>query len=377
METSRGAAIAPLKVRLVFWVLLGALSTVFAEVVACSTPFPFFEPWGLIVVFPLYSLHALVLAPLAFRRGAVRLTSLWLLGAIFGLYEAYVTKVLWHPTWCQDEYPWVVGGVYVVHTALLVLFWHAFLAFVIPVFLAENLFTGSSETLQAMPGPLRRLFQSRAGCLAAAFALAVFCGIHQSNSAPGVAITVLSDVSAVGVLFLFAALWRRVGDRSAYTLGELLPSGRSWAVLAGFLAFGYLWQTAGIHPEFLPHRIGPHLTILGLYVLFGGLFVASMRGAGPFVPTGPSPLRSFGWQAGLVFLTVFPVVTVLFLSVRDRIGPFVRLVSWSSGPLVGLSLLAVASAGAVRLVIRRNESSSACPDPDPSQADQQDQTSTD
>jgi hypothetical protein len=46
-----------------------------------------------------------VLAPLAFRRGAVRLTSLWLLGAIFGLYEVYVTKILWHPTWSQNDFP--------------------------------------------------------------------------------------------------------------------------------------------------------------------------------------------------------------------------------------------------------------------------------
>jgi len=340
-----------LKVRLVFWALLGALSVVFAEVVACSTPFPFWDPWGVIVVVPLYSLHALVLAPLVFRRGAARLTSLWLAGAIFGLYEAYVTKILWHPTWCQDEYPWVVGGVYVVHTALLVLFWHAFLAFTIPVFLAENLFTSSSETLEALPGPLRRVFRTRTGCLLAALALAVFCGLHQSNSAPGVRMTVRSDVSAVAVLFLLAALWKRVGDGHGYTLRELLPTGLSWAVLAGFLAFGYLWQTVGIHPEFLPRRPGPHLTILGLYVLFGGLLIASVLGSGPFVKTGPSPLRAVAWQAGLVFLVVFPATMTLFVSVRDRIGPFVRLVTWTSGPLVGLALLVAAIAGAARFVI--------------------------
>ena len=316
MDRTHGKAVAPLRVRLVFWMLMGTLSVLFAEVVACSTPFPFFEPWGALVVVPLYSLHILVLAPLAFRRGAVRLTSLWLAGAIFGLYEAYVTKILWHPTWFQDDYPWVVGGVYVVHTALLVLFWHAFMAFMIPVFIAENLFTGSSETIQALPGPLSASFRPAAGCLLATLALAVFCGMHQSNSAPGVSITVWSDLSTVGVLFLLAALWRRMGDRYGYTLRELLPSGRSWAVLAGFLAFGYLWQTAGIHPEFLPRRPGPHLTILGLYALFGGLLMASVRVAGPFVPTGPSMLRAVAWQAGLIFLVVFPAVTVLFLSVR-------------------------------------------------------------
>jgi hypothetical protein len=166
-------------------------------------------------------------------------------------------------------------------------------------------------------------------------------------------VAVRADVSAVLVLFLLAALWRRVGDRFRYTLRELLPSGRSWAVLAGFLAFGYLWQTALIHPEFLPRRLGPHLTILGLYALFGGLLVASVLGAGPFVKTGPSPLKAVAWQAGLVFLVVFPAVMALFVSLRDRTGVFVLLATWTSGPLIGLAVLVAAVVGAVRFVIGR------------------------
>jgi hypothetical protein len=152
----------------------------------------------------------------------------------------------------------------------------------------------------------------------------------------------------VSVLFLLAALWRRVGDRFGYTLRELLPSGRSWAVLAGFLAFGYLWQTIAIHPEFLPRRLGPHLTIIELYALFGVLLVGSVRGAAPFVRTGSSPLRAVAWQAGAVFLIVFPVVTLLFHSVRACIGWFVRLVSWTTGPLLGPALFAVAVTAAAR-----------------------------
>jgi len=42
-----------------FWIILGALSTFFAEVTAGSTPLPFFSPAGLLLVFPLYFLHTL------------------------------------------------------------------------------------------------------------------------------------------------------------------------------------------------------------------------------------------------------------------------------------------------------------------------------
>ena len=92
---------------------------------------------------------------------------------------------------------------------------------------------------------------------------------------------------------------------------------------------------------------------LGLYALFGGLLVASLRGVGPFVPTDPSRMRAVAWQAGLVFLIVLPLTTVLFLSERDRIRLFVLLVTWISGPILGLAILAVAVAGAVRLALGR------------------------
>ena len=77
-----------------FWLILAALSTFFAEVFSGSDMFPYFSAWGLVVVVPLYGLHTILLAHMVYRTDKPRFPSLVFAGMIFGLYEAYLTKVL-------------------------------------------------------------------------------------------------------------------------------------------------------------------------------------------------------------------------------------------------------------------------------------------
>lgn len=58
----------PFPIKLLFWLLLGITSVILAEVVSFSSPFPFFDDWGLTAVFPLYALHILVLAWIIFPK---------------------------------------------------------------------------------------------------------------------------------------------------------------------------------------------------------------------------------------------------------------------------------------------------------------------
>ena len=125
------------RARLVFCLLLGALSTLCAEVTIGASPLVFFDAWGLAVVFPLYTLHILVLAPLVLRRpGGTSFPALYLAGVLFGLYEAYITKVLWNPPW--DMAALRIGDVAVTTTLMIACFWHPFMAFITPLLLAER-----------------------------------------------------------------------------------------------------------------------------------------------------------------------------------------------------------------------------------------------
>ena len=99
---------APLNQRLQFCLSLGWFSFAFAELACSSTPslfWPVFElGWSLAVTWPLYMSHAVVLLTALVRLRA-RLGSstvppvcLWLAGMVFGLYESWITKVLFRPT---------------------------------------------------------------------------------------------------------------------------------------------------------------------------------------------------------------------------------------------------------------------------------------
>jgi hypothetical protein len=94
---------------------------------------------SLIITIPLYGLHTIVLAWVIYRFSKPGLYTLFIAGIIFGLYEAYITKVLW-AGWGPDTV-WFIGGIAVVETTTLLLFWHPFMAFIIPLFASESILT--------------------------------------------------------------------------------------------------------------------------------------------------------------------------------------------------------------------------------------------
>ena len=141
----------PKKHQWVFWLILAALSTFFAEVFSGSDMFPFFSAWGLLVVVPLYGLHTILLGSLIYRADKPRFPSLVFAGMIFGLYEAYLTKVLWAPPWGD---PVIIAEFAPVETLVLVTWWHCWFSFIIPLLVAEKLLTNSTSLGRCLPGKL-------------------------------------------------------------------------------------------------------------------------------------------------------------------------------------------------------------------------------
>src|SRR4029077_18801982 len=115
-----------------------------------STMFPFFTVWGLLVVIPLYLLHSVFFAGLEFRFGRPVFWCLFAGGMLYGMYEAYITKVLW--TSFRPEGPFAtVAGIALFETILLVFFLHPILAFVVPLLFTELLCTSSFEVEEGLP----------------------------------------------------------------------------------------------------------------------------------------------------------------------------------------------------------------------------------
>ena len=327
----------PLRIKILFWIILGAFSVILAEVVSVSSPYAFFDAWGLLAVFPLYTLHSLVLAFLVFRHKRVSITVLFLAGMIFGLYEAYITKVLWNPTWGSPE-P-MLGGLALVQTAVLVFFWHPWMAFILPLFLAEGFLTGSHEMAAALPPRLSVLTVTRRGKMLLGACFALFCAFYQAMNAPSMALVLLSDLEAGIVLAALLWAWQRMCRGKVYSLRQLLPTGREGLFPAVLLLLNYLWQGILVRPDALPRTWLPHILVWILYGLAGSLLAVHLRRSPVFVPGETIFPHSIPWKGLLLFFAAW-AACVFVLTYFKPVALAGILFSWAGGSGLGLFLLA-------------------------------------
>ncbi len=321
------------RMRAFFWLILGSFSVYFAEVVSGSDTLPFFKPLSWAMVFPLYALHILVLWYAVFTYGVGRLYALFPAGALFGLYEAYITKVIWSPPW--NATPYRLGGVAVVETLLLVLFWHAFMAFILPLFLAETALTSSREVVNGLPGWVKKALMSEA-VPRLAYAFPVVAGLFQSIGTPTPIDSFASGALNSVFLIVLVVIWRRKGGER-YRLRDLLPGPRGFRTMLVLLGIDYLSLGALLRPEEVP-GLGAQATVWVLYAFFGlllfkGVRISRLESGGPPISYEiDTSFRRLGVMAAL-----FTAGSVL--GSLTGVGYAVVLVAWVAGIAVGLVTL--------------------------------------
>ena len=329
-ETITFTAKVPLGRKLVFWLLLGVLSVIFAEVTCASSPYPFFDTWGLLVVTPLYTLHTLFLAGLIYKRKQVSLSSLMLAGILFGLYEALITKVIWNPTWGDTAS--MLGGVAWLQTSVLIFYWHPWFAFIFPLLFGEALFTNSSEVRAALPakfcGPKRLVW---------VFLLAVLIGANQGANGGAFEKILLSTVEALAVFLLLAGEWHLISRGKEYNLRELLPRGRELVWVGVLLLLLYGLSLAFIRPEALPRAISPYAIVSALYLVTIFALVLSLKKAPIALANTQIDTRRHFWRDVLGFTLVFLASSLLFLQFT-KAAEIVIILSWGFGVLMGVAL---------------------------------------
>ena len=309
--------------RYLFWLILVFLSAYFAEVISGSFPYPFVHPIGLVMVVPLYGLHILVLAYVVFKVGRSRFSTLFIAGCIFGMYEAYITKVLWNPPWETLTEPTMrLGGVAIVELGVIAFCWHPFMAFIVPLAVALAL-TSSRGMMEAMPERLERLLRHREWALL--LALAVWSGLVMGSQVTPVT-AVLANMAALAVLFLLLYYFmRETGGR--YTMEQLLPERREAMWLLGGLLLYYGITGPLLRPEALP-GVGPQLLIMLIYVLLFMLLNRSIdvgRAEGAVAAWRPSLDRSSALTLFGVYTATATVTSILALLL---LGPLFLVLSW-------------------------------------------------
>ena len=318
-----------------FWLILAALSTFFAEVFSGSDMFPYFSAWGLLVVVPLYGLHTILLAHLVYRVEKPRFSSLVFAGMIFGLYEAYLTKVLWAPPWGN---PVMIAEFAPVETLVLVFWWHCWFSFIIPLLVAEKLLTNSTSLGRSLPGKLGDFLNSWGGLAA----VMVFGGVFQSINSPSPGHSLLSGISTTAVLAGLILIWKRITKEKKYSMRDLLPDRGQFRWLLIPTGMMYLVMGILIRPESSPGLIG-HLMIWILYGISFFLFFTSQNRAAP--PPEERDLESWSTARWLALAGIFPLAAVGGEILLQGLFEPLALVFWFGGILFGVIMFIKALQG--------------------------------
>jgi hypothetical protein len=183
---------------------------------------------------------------------------------VLGLYEAYITKMLWHHTWGGPQWPLL--GISFFAFLQLVIAWHPFMSFMAPVFvMAASLPDGA----RILPRKAREWLASPKATRRAAVWLGVAAGLFSGDGGRPL-LGLLNGMTIAALLWVLARL------KGRYTLQDLLPKGREVAWLASPLALIFVVFGWGNRREALP-GLGPQATIWALYAFYIWLVLRTSR----------------------------------------------------------------------------------------------------
>ncbi|MBN1259998.1 MAG: hypothetical protein JXB35_04880 [Anaerolineae bacterium] len=323
--------------QLLFWLVLGAFSTFFAEVTCGSDPMPFFHTWGLLVVFPLYTLHTLALAYLVFTYGRPHWTALFAAGILFGLYEAYITKVIWSPFWGPPLFE--IGGIAVIETLVLTLFWHPLLSFYLPLCAAEITLTGSRIVAGYLPRRLReRLADPRVRSRRVVLTMALL-GVLSGANAASPETALLSGLATTSTLLVLTLVWRAIAGATPPSIEMLLPNRRQFTVLAALLLLMYGSLGVMLNLEALPGFV-PQALVWGCYAAAIALLRTSLKHSRTLPPSVTLPLpRPSLWRLLKLATGYTAISTAVALITTEALHVIVGLTLWGIATVTGLTLL--------------------------------------
>lgn len=213
--------------------LVTVLSIGLAEVTCASGPWGLVDPRGWILLVPVYGFETLLIATIVVRTNPrPTLLALWCTGVVMGLYEFYITHVLWDAPWTDAA---STGLVEVPELLVIAMVWHPFMSVILPILLAEQIMVESPTLASALPPRLRRL--SPKAAWAALIGLALLTAGQYSQGDPR--ITPIALGVSVFAVWGTVVLVRRIGKVGS--LADVMPTrGGIIGLVAGLaLLFGF------------------------------------------------------------------------------------------------------------------------------------------
>lgn len=296
--------------------LVGILSMLFAEVFSGSSVLWFLSAWSWFLTLPLYWSHTLLFLNLGFRLRRTSISDLYLFGVLFGLYESWVTKVVWAGYFGQTPAWGTFFGFAVAEVPVIVFFWHPVMSFIVPILVFEIVAVSIREQQDALQTafPSHMILLQRNKRSSVLFGL-VFVGgaaFLSANSGLNVLAAALTVIVSLLMLALIVTLIRRRygGHMSVYSLRL---GSRGFSITTLYVLLLYLVTFPLLRPEGIP---GPTtlLLTLCLYAFVALLIVMDpAREEKPAQQTTPSriiTLRGIEYAFGALLLMIVVMCTV-------------------------------------------------------------------
>ena len=264
--------------------LVGLIVLICAEVFSgASLGMGLWHPWTLLLTYWLYFAHFFLLTTLAVRTGRTSLSSLYLWGVLFGLYESWITKVIWSGYNGDGKFAMGHIGPYGFSEISMVFIYHPVASFILPLAVACLLCP-----------PLRRLFPDLAwftrktwgARIVQVYLVFSFAPTMAMNS--GGPINLLANL-AVAIILLLALLRLARPVLSSSDGRQIVAFGRrGFAGLCVYLALLYGVGYVALRPEARP-SVGVQLFTFVFYGLaIGGLWLHRRRE--PLLPEAGAPV---------------------------------------------------------------------------------------
>jgi len=228
----------------------------FAEVFSGASQSWFINGWGILVTFPLYLCHVLFFLWIALKFKKTSLYQLYLLGVIFALYEAWITKVLW-TGYMNSAGPGIgtVFGIAIPEFLILVFFWHPIMSFILPILVFEIL---TKKAIIKHKLILEKTNKKTMLIILFLFLVSTF--IANGNNFD----IISSNLSVIGTLLLISGLYY-MSRKTDIKLFEFKKSG--FIIVSIYLLILYVGTFFLLLPERIPHTIAPFMSIIIFYIV--------------------------------------------------------------------------------------------------------------
>jgi len=339
-ETRRsGSGLSRFLRRGVFLAWLAMLAYGVPEIIAGTGRLWLLTPGVWLMAMPLYFLHFLMLVQIAIATGRTSWPALYLFGVIFGLYETWITKVVWSGYAAGGGFafgqisPW-----FGIHETLgLVLFYHAVVSFLLPLAVLTRLYPAWGQVFPAPNWVFGTTWQAQAR----RWTMLLGLGAITAHNMPEITAYLATWLPFLAVLFGLHLWLRKLG--AAQDTAMSAPRIGRFGVGLLLVGLGALYGLAFlfIRPEDIPPMGARAITAAFYPVLALLIWRTRPRLPGPDSAQAYPARQPFAWLLGIFGLgVVLSLLAGVGVGIRPLLAimAFIAMIPLGAGLFVWLGL---------------------------------------